>query len=225
MAKLRTNGRLWPPLTVVGLTGGIASGKSTIAGMFRELGAVVLNADDEGRAAAEPGEPALAEIIAAFGPEYLQADGRLNRRALAERIFASRADRLRLNRITHPRISERLSKKLELLANEPPPPPVVVLEAALLLEAGWASLVDKIIVVVTQPSVQAARLMAGSQISAAQAEARIHAQIPLRERLRHADYRVRGDVPLSVTHGEVSAVWAELARPGPGPEAIRQTGR
>jgi len=199
---------------VAGLTGGIASGKTTISRMFGELGATVINADAEGRAVVEPGEPALAELAAAFGREYLQADGRLNRRALGDRVFSRPADLRRLNRITHPRIGVRISKKLEYLANDSPAAGVVVLEAAVLIEAGWARLVDKIIVVVTQPSVQEGRLIAGSQMDASQAGARIRAQIPLRERLKYADYRVRGDAPLEETRAEAAAVYGELTRLG-----------
>lgn len=202
----------WPPLLVIGLTGGIASGKSTVARMFADLGAAVLNADDEGRAVAEPGEAALAEIVAAFGREYLLPDGRLDRRALGDRIFHARRDREILNRITHPRIGERLCHKLRKLARDTPSPPLVVVEAAVLIEAGWGPLVDKIIVVTAQHSTQVARLMAGFGMTALQAEARVHAQLPLRKRLRYADYRVRGDAPLSETHAQVSALWKDLLR-------------
>jgi dephospho-CoA kinase len=200
------------PVLVVGLTGGIASGKTTVSRMFGELGAVVIDADQHGREVVEPGEPALAEIVRAFGTGYLLPDGTLNRRALGDRVFGHPADLSCLNRITHPRISEQLCKKITHVANGPVADPVVVVEAAVLIEAGWAPLVDKIIVVVTQPSVQAARLMAGSRMDASQAEARIEAQIPLRKRLKYADYRVHGDVPLSQTRAEVSAVWEELLR-------------
>jgi dephospho-CoA kinase len=208
----RTNSRRWPPLLVAGLTGGIASGKSTVARRFEDLGALILDADEEGRAVVRPGEPALAEIVAAFGPSYLLPDGSLDRRALGDRIFASRPDREMLNRITHPRIGERICSKLRKLASEAAAPQVVVLEAAVLIEAGWAGAVDKIIVVAAQHSTQVARLMAGSRLSHAQAEARVLAQLPLQARLRHADYRIDGEAPISETLDQVSAVWDDLSR-------------
>jgi dephospho-CoA kinase len=209
---LRTDTRTWPPLVVAGLTGGIASGKTTISRMFASLGAVVLNADDEGRAAVAPGEPALAELIAAFGPGYLLETGQLDRRALGERVFESAGDRAALDRITHPRIDRQLSEKLGRLAARPPASRVVIVEAAILIEAGWAPLVDKIIVVATQHSVQVARLMCGPGLTVSQAEGRIHSQLPLEERLRHADYRVSGEAPLSETRDQVHVIWEHLRR-------------
>lgn len=204
--------RHWPPLLVVGLTGGIASGKSTVARMFGELGAVILNADAEGYDAVAPGAPALAEIVAHFGSGYLRPDGTLDRRALGERIFTSAPDRAALNRITHPRIAAQLSSKLDKLSRGRSGSRIVVLEAAILVEAGWDALVDKIIVVVTQPATQVSRLMTVLGLSASQAEARLHAQLPLHERLRHADYRVDGEAPLSQTRAQVHDIWTDLQR-------------
>jgi dephospho-CoA kinase len=195
---------------VAGLTGGIASGKSTVAGMFRELGATVLNADDEGRAVVAPGEPALAELVAAFGPEYLRPDGTLDRAKLGARIFARRSDRLLLNRITHPRIADRLRQKLYGFQGTPPRPPVVVIEAAILLEAGWGRFVDRIVVVAAQQTTQMARLIADHGLTSEGAERRIRSQITLAERLRHADYRINGELALDQTRREVRAVWSDL---------------
>ena len=203
---------LWPPLTVVGLTGGLASGKTTVAGLFAELGAVLLNADDEGRALMEPGEPALAETVAFFGPGYLLPDGQLDRRALGARVFSSAGDLRVLNRITHPRIARRLRSKLLTISRTAKEGTVVVLEAALLIEAGWAPLVDKILVVSTQQTTQVARLIARSTLSHSQAQARVSAQMPLRQKLRHADYRVNGEAPLPETREQVAAIWRQLGR-------------
>jgi len=217
----------WPPLVVAGLTGGIASGKTTVSRMFADLGAVILNADAEGHAVVEPGEPALAEIVAAFGPGFVLPDGRLNRRALGDRVFGSPADLKTLNRLTHPRIKERLCSKLRKLARESAPATVVVVEAAILIEAGWTDAVDKIVVVAAQPSTQVARLMAGLRLTPSQAEARVQAQLPLRQRLRHADYRIDGEAALPETREQVSAVWDDLLRlarrqAGPGSPGARQ---
>jgi dephospho-CoA kinase len=202
----------WPPLVVAGLTGGIASGKSTVAAMFAACGAQVINADDEGRAAVQPGEPALPELVAAFGAGVLLADGTLNRREVADRVFGHPAELRTLNRITHPRIREQIAKKLLNTATNPPIPPVVVVEAAILIEAGWAPLADRIIVVVAQHSTQATRLMAKHGLNARQAEARILAQLPTSGRLRHADYKVDGEGPLPVTQQQVAEIWNDLVQ-------------
>jgi dephospho-CoA kinase len=114
--------------------------------------------------------------------------------------------------VTHPRISASLTERLQALARRPPKPPIVILEAAILVEAGWAALVDRVIVVSTQPSTQIARLIAGSKMDASQAEARIRAQIPLHQRLRHAHYRLDGEAPLEETRLQVAAIWADLLR-------------
>jgi dephospho-CoA kinase len=212
LARRRSSQLKWPPLVVAGLTGGIASGKSTVAAMFAAHGAILLNADDEGRAAVQPGEPALAELVAAFGPAVLLPDGSLNRPAVGERAFGAPAALRTLNRITHPRIWEQLNKKLLDIATNPPVPPVVVVEAAILIEAGWAPLTDRIVVVVAQHSTQTARLMAKHGLTARQAEDRIHAQLPTQRRLRYADYPVDGEAPLSVTQQQVAVIWNDLVR-------------
>jgi dephospho-CoA kinase len=200
----------WPPLLVVGLTGGIASGKTTVAGFFAELGATVINADHEGHAVLAPGEPAVAELVAHFGPVVLREDGSVDRRKLGERVFASAADRAILNRISHPRITARVRKALERLQERPPSPPIVVIEAALLVEAGWQSLVDKTLVIVAQPSTQVARLMAGPGMTLDQAEARLRAQLPLSRKLKAADLQINGEAPLGDVRRQVHSVWNGL---------------
>lgn len=207
---MATRRRRWPPLVVVGLTGGIASGKSTVAAFFAETGATVLNADHEGHACIAAGEPALAELISAFGSEYLLTSGELNRPALGQRIFATPADRATLNRITHPRIAGRLRAKLRALAAAPPSPPLVVVEAALLLEARWTQLVDKIVVVDTQPKTQVSRLTARLGLEPHQAEARLRAQTSRERRLQAADYVIAGEGALATTRERVLQVAQEL---------------
>ncbi len=202
--------RNWPPLLVVGLTGGIASGKTTVAGMFRDLGATVLNADHLGKEIVNPGEPALAELVLAFGTDFLKSNGQLDRRALGQRVFSSRRDLQKLNRVTHPRIAHLLARQLTTLARTPPTPAIVVVEAAVLIEAGWAPLVDRIIVVTVQQTEQAARLIAGSGLTADQAWSRIRSQLPVRERLRYADHRISNSGSLNDTALQVAGVWQQL---------------
>lgn len=204
--------RLWPPLLVVGITGGIASGKSTVAAMFRDMGAVSLNADDIGRKLVNPGEPALSEIVLAFGTSFLLPNGELDRRALGNRVFSSPRDLAVLNRITHPRIAKRLADTLAELVQRPPNPPIVVIEAAVLIEAGWESLVDKIVVVTVQQSTQVSRLIAGPGFDAKQARSRIRSQLSVRERLQHANYQISNSGSLAETRRQAENVWSELVR-------------
>ncbi len=136
MDRRKGRGLKHPPHVIVGLTGGLASGKTTIARMFADLGAVVINADAEGRAVVAPGEPALAEVIQAFGTEYLQADGTLNRAALGACVFSEPQALARLNRITHPRIADAVEKKIRNIVELSTTPQVVMIEAAILVEAG-----------------------------------------------------------------------------------------
>lgn len=206
----RATTRHWPPLLVVGVTGGIASGKSTVTGMFAELGATVLNADREGHAVIAPGEPALAELVAEFGAEYLLESGDLDRKKLGGRVFGDPKALAALNRITHPRIRRRLEERLAVLAANPPQPPVVLVEAALLVEAGWRTLVDRLLVVTAQPSTQARRLIAGLGLSEAEASARIAAQLPASDRIRHADHHLDGEHPLPELRRDVHDLWRTL---------------
>jgi dephospho-CoA kinase len=178
--------------------------------MFAAHGAVVIDADQLGHEVVAPGEPGLAEVVEAFGPECLEADGRLNRRILGARIFASKADRQRLNRVVHPRIMLRLKKKLRDLETKADLMRVVVVEAAVLLEAGWAPYFDRIVVVEAQPSLQVSRLTARLGLDAPQASQRVQAQWGIQQRRRYADFRISGDGPLTRTRAEVDAVWTSL---------------
>ncbi len=212
MTTLRTEKYPLARLLLVGLTGGIASGKSTIAGMFAGLGAVVIDTDRIGHTLLEPGEPALAELVAHFGPRILLPDGRADRAALGAAIFHRASDRAVLNRVMHPRIGQELQKKLRLLETRAAAQCVVVVEAPVLCEAGWAPLFDKIVMVEAQPSTQAQRLTARAGLTAEQAAARIQSQWSTRRRRRFADYRVDGEAPLAVTRAEVESIWSSLQR-------------
>src|SRR3972149_1551246 len=127
---------------VVGLTGGIGSGKSTVAEMLREKGVVVLSADLAGHEVYQPGRPAWQEIADAFGPEVVAADGTIDRKRLGAIVFSDPAALKRLNAITHPRMKELMREKLAEL--EERGVEVVLLEAALLFDAGWDGLTDEV---------------------------------------------------------------------------------
>ncbi|MGM0914203.1 MAG: dephospho-CoA kinase [Pseudomonadota bacterium] len=174
---------------IIGLTGGIASGKSTVARAFEALGAPWVDADDVAREVVEPGETALAEIAERFGNEVLNADGSLNRRALRGIVFhndnESENERRWLESVTHPRIRERLIAHLERLAAGGAP--YVLLVSPLLFESGQYQMVDRALVIDVPEALQIQRTAARDDVDEAQARAIIAAQMPRAERLARAD--------------------------------------
>ena len=196
----------------IGLTGPIGCGKSTVAGWLRELGAVVIDADRLAREVTEPGEPALAAIVARFGPGILAADGRLDRAALGRRVFADPDELRALEAITHPAIRPRLLAALD--AADASGAPAVVLEAIRLVDGGYAELLDEIWLVACDEAAQRERL-AGRGMDAAEADRRIAAQATLVERATLAASRVldtSGDP--AMTRASVEIAWREaLAAP------------
>lgn len=170
---------------IVGVTGGIASGKSTVARAFAALGVPWVDADDVAREVVEPGEPALAEIAERYGERVLQPDGGLNRRALREIVFADESERRWLESVTHPRIRQRIVAHLERLQAEGAP--YVLLVSPLLFESGQSELADRCLVIDVPESLQIARTAARDDVDDAQARAIVAAQMPRRERLARAD--------------------------------------
>ncbi|MEQ9010103.1 dephospho-CoA kinase [Algiphilus sp.] len=167
---------------VIGLTGGVASGKSTVEAAFRALDVPVIDADQVARAVVEPGEPALAAIVDHFGEAVLQADGTLNRRALRERVFTDDEARKALEGITHPAIRLRLQQWREGLTAV-----YGVLSAAILVEAGLDRLCDRVLVVDASVETQRRRLMARDAVDEALAEQMLAAQATREQRLAAAD--------------------------------------
>ena len=196
----------------VGLTGGIACGKSTVAAMMRELGCVVIEADPLAHRMIEPGRPAHEEVVNEFGREVCTADGRIDRARLAATVFADRAKLELLNRIVHPRVIEALDGQLAELARTQPRA-VVVVEAALLVESDYHKRLDRLVVVWCTPEQHIERLMdprAGRGMTREQAERRIAAQMSLDEKRRMADYEIDCSGSLEQTRREVEHVVAEL---------------
>ena len=172
----------------VGLTGGIATGKTTVASMLRELEVPVLNADPLGHELLEPGQPAFDEVLAAFGNEILDADGKVNRAKLGSVVFADEQKRARLNQILHPRILKLVQKWFAAL-DEPEGPEFAVVEAALIVEAGYHQSLDKLLVCWCAPEQQIERLKQ-RDLSLEQAKQRIAAQMPLEEKRKLADIAI-----------------------------------
>ncbi|RSD27683.1 dephospho-CoA kinase [Mesobacillus subterraneus] len=170
---------------VIGLTGGIASGKSTVSKMFTEMDITVIDADIEARLAVEPGEKAYNDIVSQFGTGILDEDGTINRPKLGSIIFNNEKKRLLLNSIVHPAVRERMAQKREAAeaANEK----AVVLDIPLLFESKLTALVEKIILVYVDEKTQLVRLMERNGFSEEEALSRIKSQMPLKDKVELAD--------------------------------------
>lgn len=195
---------------VLGITGGIACGKSLICHFFRELGAAVLSADELAREAVRPGEEAYKEIVTHFGKEILTAEGSIDRARLAENIFQSAVKRHLLNQITHPaigRLADRRINELRKSRNIS----LIIYEAPLLFEAKAEARVDLVLVVTTTPEQQLERLMQRDNLSREEALQRISAQMPLAEKISRADILVENSGSTLETKKLIGQIFAKLA--------------
>lgn len=193
---------------VVGLTGGIASGKSTVAQLFRDRGVPVIDADILGHRSYEPGTETYRKVIEAFGEEVVAADGTIDRRVLGSKVFGKPEELRRLTDIVWPAIRRLASEELaelEVAGNE-----LAVLEAAVLLEAGWEDLVDEIWVVVVEPSIAVARLRSRNGLDEEAAWARIRSQLSNEERIRRADVVIENNGTLEELRARFEQAWEEL---------------
>jgi dephospho-CoA kinase len=193
---------------LVGLTGGLATGKSTVSDMLRALGCVVLDADVLAREVVEPGQPALATIAREFGPEVLRSDGTLDRKRLGAIVFADPERRRRLEAITHPAIRERFRARLaELEAQDFDG--IVVWDAPVMIESGGSRHVDRLVVVVTDEATQRARALARDG-DRADVERKIASQMPLADKARLADYVIDNSGDRAATEVRTREVHAAL---------------
>lgn len=186
---------------VIGLTGGVASGKSYVLHLFQQLGVPVIEADDVGRAVVAVGEPALVEIAASFGNHLLQADGTLDRRALRSVVFGDAKALQKLEAITHPHIRSRLSDWRSAQTA-----PYCILSAAILLERGLASLTDRVLVVDAPEADQISRVMHRDGIDASLARQMMSRQMSRAERLTAAHDVIENPDPLQDLSSEVQAL-------------------
>lgn len=182
----------------IGLTGGIASGKSVVSDMFAKLGVPVIDTDRIARQVVEPGRPALAEIVEEFGEDILGPDGTLDRRALRERVFADDGGRQRLEAITHPRIRDETLRRMHNAGG-----PYQIIVVPLLVESGFGALVDRVLVVDCPPEVQRERLMARDTETAETAAAMMRTQTDRDTRLEAADDVIENDGSLEETRRHV----------------------
>jgi dephospho-CoA kinase len=195
----------------VGLTGSIAVGKSFVSGALAGLGCHVADADQIAREVVEPGTVGLQRIVEAFGPVALREDGTLDRAALSAVIFADGEKRALMNSILHPLIMAEQDALLDRWEREDPRG-VGVIDAALLVESGGHRRFDKLVVVHCRPEVQLERLMRRNGFTREEALARIGAQLPQEEKLKHADFAIDTSGGFDETRARVSEVYAELRR-------------
>lgn len=199
-------------MRTIGLTGGIGSGKTTVAEILAELGAFVVDADRVGHEVYLPGTPGWDRVVDAFGRGVVAADGTIDRKALGAIVFADPEQLLRLNAIVHPLIGQAVRDRVASARAERPERPVVV-EAALLVEAKWYELVDEVWVVEVDPEVVIERVTASRPMDVAAVQARIDAQLSNRDRRRVADVVIANDGTPAELRAKVERLWRERVQP------------
>ena len=190
---------------VIGLTGGIGSGKSTVAAMLAELGAEVIDTDKVGHEAYRPGTEGFRQVTEAFGDDIVAADGTIDRRALAAKVFADPAQLRRLNAIVHPLIGLAVRDWLVRAQAAPSSAPIVV-EAPVLMEAGWRFF-DEVWVVIVKPETAIARVTASRDMTADEVRRRIDAQLSNAARVKLADRVIENDGTLDDLRERVREAW------------------
>jgi len=196
-------------MILVGLTGSVATGKSTVAKMFKQCGAIVIDADELAHEIVTPGKPAWREIVTLFGKTVLNQDRSLNRQALGNIVFRYPKKRRQLEHIIHPRVA-REQARLTRQAVRKDPTAVVIYDVPLLFEAGIDKRLDKTIVVTADRKTQIARLKKRNHFSHAEAVRRIHSQMPLTRKKQLANYILDGTIPLKTLFDSVSRLFAQL---------------
>ena len=193
---------------VIGLTGGIASGKSLVGQQLAAEGAVVIDADKVGHEAYRQGSGCYDDVVRAFGQDVVGADGEIDRRTLGAKVFGEPAQRKRLEGIVWPWMRKTMDLRLGALRAQGVP--VVVLEAAVLIEADWIPLVDQVWVVTVSPEIAKARIIERNGLPPEQAQARIDAQLSNDERARHAHVVIENNGTLDELRARVKAEWDKL---------------
>lgn len=193
----------------MGLTGSIAVGKSFVSGVLKELGCHVVDSDELARKVVEPGSEGLRRVVGAFGPKAVREDGTFDRAALSAIIFADEGKRALMNSILHPLIMAEQDALLNSWEQEDPRG-VGVIDAALLVESGGYRRFDKIVVAHCRPEVQLERLMRRNNLSREDAMARVNAQLPQEEKLKHADFAVDTSGGFEETRARVREVYEQL---------------
>ncbi|MDT8382968.1 MAG: dephospho-CoA kinase [Gammaproteobacteria bacterium] len=193
-------------MLIIGLTGGIGSGKSTVAHYFEALGVPVIDADIIARELVAPGQPALGEIAHQLGPELVLADGNLDRAQLRQRVFAHNEERKRLEAILHPKIRECLRQRVNALRERNTPPAYCILSIPLLIESGWIDLVQRVLVVDASPAQQQQRASQRDGLSPEHVSSIIRNQADRDTRLAAADDIIHNDADLPALQAQVETL-------------------
>lgn len=193
----------------IGLTGGIATGKSTVAGLLARRGALVIDLDRIAREIVEPGQPALAQIAQRFGQDVLRPDGALDRKKLGALVFADAAERQALEAITHPAIRAVMKERMRRFEQDRPDR-LTVVDVPLLYESGLASCFERVMVVYVPRAEQLKRLMSRDKLSEDEAEKRLAAQMDIEEKKKRADFLIDNSGSLQMTERQVEAFWREM---------------
>ena len=192
-------------MIVIGLTGGIGTGKSEVARILSELGAVIINADQVGHQAYTPQTETWREVVKAFGEDILQANGEIDRRKLGGIVFADPEQLTRLNQIMHPRLARLVAARIEELRRQPIP--AIVVEAAILFEANWEPLVEEVWTIEAPESTVIQRLQARNGWDANEIRKRVNAQLPSSERSARADVVLENSGDLDRLERQVKSLW------------------
>ncbi len=192
---------------IIGLTGGIASGKSTVSTMLSDLGLPVIDADVVAREIVEPGQRAFNDIVKEFGPQVVSTDGRLDRKVLGELIFKDSKLRLKLNSITHPRLWEVFNYRMQEL---PPNVNIVIWDVPLLLETDMDKKVDEVWLVWVDEDQQIKRLMKRDQLTETEARSRLQAQMPIGQKMKRADRLIDNRGTVEQTRAVVTRFYNQL---------------
>lgn len=192
-------------MIVIGLTGGIGTGKSEVARVLQGLGAALISADQVGHEAYKPHSEIWQEVVKAFGEEILQPNGEIDRKKLGSIVFAHPQELARLNQIMHPLMADMVARRIEQLRKDGVP--VVVVEAALLFEAGWDSLVDEVWTTDSTIETVINRLQARNGFSEEEIRKRINSQMPTRERLARSDVIIENSRDVASLERTVRALW------------------
>jgi dephospho-CoA kinase len=198
-------------MPVIGLTGGVASGKSTVSRMLSELGAYVIDADLIARQVVEPGREAWKEVADAFGEGVLNPDRTINRKALGDIVFNDREALSKLNSIIHPRVIATENEQIKEIQKREPQA-IIVLDIPLLIETGGLGRVEKLIVVVADEDRQIERLVERRGLSREEAMKRIRTQMPLKEKAKFADYVIDNNGTLEATLSQVKSIWKDIQK-------------
>ncbi len=195
---------------LIGLTGGIASGKSIVAGMFKSLGAYIIDADQISRDVMLPESETYKKVVNTFGKEILKIDRSIDRRKLGDIVFGDQEKIARLNECTHPEIFKEINHEVENIRKEHPDA-LIIIDVPLLIETKVQNIFDKIIVVYTEEAAQLRRLNERDGLSKTEANKRITSQIPLEEKVKHADFVIYNDKGLENTRKQVEEIYKKLS--------------